>query len=84
MSYVLYNICIKEMGIDDAELEPVIVSVGDTYPEEGSEDDNATFYHFYVDEWDEVCIALDEGFAYEIEGDFTVENHGEAPPEQKT
>lgn len=79
MAYELYNICIKEMGIDDAELEPVVVSVGDTYPDEGSDDDNGTFYHFYPDEWEEVCKALEEGFAYEVEGDFTVENHGDEP-----
>lgn len=79
MAYELYSICIKEMGIEDAVSEPVIVSVGDTYPEEGSIEDNSTFYHFYPDEWAEVCQALEEGYAYEVEGDFTVENHGETP-----
>lgn len=79
MAYELYNICIKEMGIEDAVSEPVIVSVGETYPEENSDDDNLTFYHFYPEEWDELCKALDEGFAYEVEGDFTVENHGDQP-----
>lgn len=79
MAYQLYSVCIKEMGIEDAVSEPVIVSAGDTYPEDGSDDDNATFYHFYTDEWNEVCQALEEGYAYEVEGDFTVENHGDAP-----
>lgn len=79
MAYELYNICIKEMGIEDAVSEPVIVSVGETYPDEGSEDDNITFYHFYPDEWEDVCRVLDEGYAYEVEGDFTVENHGDTP-----
>jgi hypothetical protein len=79
MAYQLYSVCIKEMGIEDAVSEPVIVSAGDTYPEDGSDDDNATFYHFYTDEWNDVCQALEEGYAYEVEGDFTVENHGEAP-----
>jgi len=79
MAYELFSICIKEMGVDDALSEPVIISVGETYPEEGSDDDNATFYHFYPDEWNEVCQALSEGYAYEVEGDFTVENHGDTP-----
>lgn len=79
MAYELYNICIKEMGIEDAVSEPVIVSVGETYPDEGSEDDNITFYHFYPDEWEDVCRVLDEGYAYEVEGDFTVESHGDTP-----
>lgn len=82
MAYQLYSICIKDMGIEDAVSEPVIISVGDTYPEEGSDDDNATFYHFYTDEWNEVCQALSEGYAYEVEGDFTVENHGDVPVEE--
>lgn len=82
MAYELYTICIKDMGIDDAVSEPVIISVGDTYPEEGSDDDNATFYHFYPDEWSELCKALEEGYAYEVEGDFSVENHGDTPIEE--
>jgi hypothetical protein len=82
MAYELYSICIKEMGVEDAISEPVIISVGDTYPEEGGDDDNATFYHFYPDEWSELCKALEEGYAYEVEGDFTVENHGETPIEE--
>lgn len=81
MAYELYSICIKEMGIEDAIAEPVIVSVGDTYPEDGSDDDNMTYYHFYLEEWEEVCSVLNEGYAYEVEGDFTVENHGEVPVE---
>lgn len=79
MAYELYSICIKEMGVEDAVSEPVLISVGDTYPEEGSDDDNATFYHFYPDEWKEVCQILEEGYAYEVEGDFTVESHGDTP-----
>lgn len=81
MSYELYSICIKEMGSDEAVSEPVVVSVGDTYPEDGGQDDNATFYHFYPDEWEDVCKSLDEGYAFEVEGDFTVESHGDTPNE---
>lgn len=79
MAYELFSVCIKEMSIPDAIIEPVIVSVGETYPAEGSDDDNATFYHFYPEEWNELCQALEDGYAYEVEGDFTVENHGEIP-----
>ena len=79
MPYEIYEVCVKYTLPEDAIAFPVYVSVGDEVPEENSEDDQATFYHFDEAEWEEVCKMLDAGEPCEVEGEFTVENHGLDP-----
>lgn len=78
MNYEIYEVVIR--WLDDLEGEPIatLVSVGEDQPIEGSEDDEDTFYHFFPDEWEDVCEELRSGIRPIIEeGEFRLENHGD-------
>ena len=50
--YQMYDIVIRFTEDQDGEEYIATVTVGDDGPEEGSEDDESTFFHFQPDEWE--------------------------------
>jgi hypothetical protein len=77
MDYQIYEVVIRYLDTPDEEPHAVLVSVGEDQPEEGGEDDEACFYHFFPFEWEDLCKTIKEGFRYDVDGEFRVENHGD-------
>ncbi len=77
MDYQIYEVVIRYLDTPDEEPHAVLVSVGDNQPDEGSEDDEACFYHFFPDEWADVCKTIKAGFRHDVDEEFRVENHGD-------
>ena len=83
MNYEMFEVVIQLIDVEGDEPEGMIVSVGEEQPDEGSEDDLSCFYHFFPDEWEDVCATLKSGFKHKVAGEFTVLNHGDVLLETK-
>lgn len=73
MSYLPHLIRVRFLEREDKDPFYAIVSVGDTAPEDGSEDDKQTFYAFSNEDWEHVVSSLEKGEMPIIDGDFAIE-----------